>query len=112
MIVSTFRSGSLLLKTEGGGYADATRLGIDVDLTVSGPTVRARVTQAGDGLLGGRVTDFIDLQWWPVFNIADAGITVGGIALVLLGLAGDAADARARRVAPTPGASGAAEPER
>ena len=38
------RSGSLLLKT-GDGYADAARLGIDVDLTVSGPTVRARVTQ-------------------------------------------------------------------
>src|SRR6266481_2210990 len=38
------RSGSLLMKTE-DGYADATRLGIDVDLTVSGPTIRARVTQ-------------------------------------------------------------------
>jgi Ca-activated chloride channel homolog len=42
------RSGSLLLKPLGdgdSGYTDATRLGIDVDLTVSGPTVRARVTQ-------------------------------------------------------------------
>ena len=38
------RSGSLLIKTD-DGYADASRLGIDVDLTVSGPTVRARVTQ-------------------------------------------------------------------
>jgi len=38
------RSGSLLLKTD-NGYADANRLGIDVDLTVSGPTIRARVTQ-------------------------------------------------------------------
>src|SRR5258707_10655379 len=38
------RSGSLLLNTD-DGYADASRLGIDVDLTVSGPTVRARVTQ-------------------------------------------------------------------
>src|SRR3984893_13770910 len=38
------RSGLLLLKTD-DGYSDATRLGIDVDLTVSGPTVRARVTQ-------------------------------------------------------------------
>jgi Ca-activated chloride channel family protein len=38
------RSGSLLLKTD-DGYADASRLGIDVDLTVSGPTIRARVTQ-------------------------------------------------------------------
>ena len=39
------RSGSLLLKTAGEGYVDARRLGIDVDLTVSGPTIRARVTQ-------------------------------------------------------------------
>jgi len=38
------RSGSLLFKTD-DGYVDAARLGIDVDLTVSGPTVRARVTQ-------------------------------------------------------------------
>src|ERR1700716_2804265 len=42
--LSDARSGSLLLKTD-DGYADAIRLGIDVDLTVSGPTVRARVTQ-------------------------------------------------------------------
>jgi Ca-activated chloride channel family protein len=41
---SDARSGSLLLKTE-DGYADAARLGIDVDLDVSGPTIRARVTQ-------------------------------------------------------------------
>jgi Ca-activated chloride channel family protein len=41
---SEARSGSLMLKTD-DGYADAIRLGIDVDLTVSGPTVRARVTQ-------------------------------------------------------------------
>ncbi|HJZ20078.1 MAG TPA: marine proteobacterial sortase target protein, partial [Bradyrhizobium sp.] len=39
------RAGSLLLKTDGDAYTDALRLGIDVDLTVSGPTVRARVTQ-------------------------------------------------------------------
>jgi Ca-activated chloride channel family protein len=39
------RSGSLLLKTDGDGSLEAARLGIDVDLTVSGPTVRARVTQ-------------------------------------------------------------------
>jgi Ca-activated chloride channel family protein len=39
------RAGSLLIKTNGDAYTDALRLGIDVDLTVSGPTVRARVTQ-------------------------------------------------------------------
>jgi len=41
---SDAKSGSLLLKTE-DGYAEAVRLGVDVDLTVSGPTIRARVTQ-------------------------------------------------------------------
>jgi signal peptidase II len=32
---------------------------------------------------GGRVVDFIDLHWWPVFNIADASI-VTGVAIILL----------------------------
>jgi Ca-activated chloride channel homolog len=41
---SDARTGALLLKTD-DGYAEAARLGIDVDLTVSGPTIRARVTQ-------------------------------------------------------------------
>lgn len=36
----------------------------------------------GDGWLRGSVVDFIDLQWWPIFNIADVGVTVGGIWLV------------------------------
>ena len=39
------RSGTLLLK-EDGAYTEAIRLGIDVDITVSGPTLRTRVTQA------------------------------------------------------------------
>ncbi|WP_315722658.1 MULTISPECIES: marine proteobacterial sortase target protein [unclassified Bradyrhizobium] len=38
------RSGALLFKSD-GGYAEAPRLGIDVDIVVSGPTARARVTQ-------------------------------------------------------------------
>lgn len=36
----------------------------------------------GDGWLHGRVVDFIDLQWWPVFNVADSSITVGACALI------------------------------
>lgn len=38
------RSGTLLLKQD-GATTEAIRLGIDVDVTVSGPTLRARVTQ-------------------------------------------------------------------
>lgn len=32
---------------------------------------------------GGAVIDFIDFQWWPIFNVADASIVVGGLALAL-----------------------------
>ncbi|MEO5678584.1 MAG: signal peptidase II [Acidimicrobiales bacterium] len=34
----------------------------------------------------GAVVDFIDLQWWPVFNVADACIVVGGALLALSSL--------------------------
>jgi signal peptidase II len=37
----------------------------------------------GEGWLRGSVVDFIDLQWWPIFNIADIGITVGGALLIV-----------------------------
>jgi Ca-activated chloride channel family protein len=39
------RSGSLLLKSEGERFVEAPLVGTDVDLVVSGPTARARVTQ-------------------------------------------------------------------
>ncbi len=42
-----------------------------------------RVLRDGDGLLGGRVVDFVDFGWWPVFNLADAALWVGiGILLI------------------------------
>ena len=38
------------------------------------------VDRAGDGV----VTDFLDLGWWPSFNVADSAITVGALLLLLL----------------------------
>jgi signal peptidase II len=35
------------------------------------------------GSLSGRVVDFIHLHGWPVFNVADSGIVVGAVILVL-----------------------------
>jgi len=31
----------------------------------------------------GAVVDFIDLQWWPIFNVADMAIVCGAVLLVL-----------------------------
>jgi signal peptidase II len=33
--------------------------------------------------MSGAVVDFIDLQWWPIFNVADAAVVVGGILLAV-----------------------------
>lgn len=43
-----------------------------------------RIVRSGDGPLRGAVIDFFDLQWWPVFNVADMAIVLGGIALVFM----------------------------
>jgi signal peptidase II len=45
-----------------------------------------RLFRSGSGVLGGAVVDFIDLQWWPVFNVADACVVVGGILLLVSSL--------------------------
>jgi signal peptidase II len=41
-----------------------------------------------DRLRFGHVIDFIDLHWWPVFNIADSCITVGSVILFFVILRG------------------------
>jgi len=37
----------------------------------------------GDAWLRGAVVDFIDLQWWPIFNIADAAISTGAVLMIV-----------------------------
>jgi signal peptidase II len=36
------------------------------------------------GFLKGAVVDFIYTSWWPTFNVADAAVVVGGIALAIV----------------------------
>ena len=40
----------------------------------------------------GRVVDFVDLGWWPVFNVADSCIVVGVILVMILGSRSDEPD--------------------
>jgi len=45
-----------------------------------------RLFRDGEGFLGGAVIDFLEIgDWWPVFNIADAAIVVGGIVVAIYG---------------------------
>ncbi len=40
----------------------------------------------GDGFFDGSVVDFVDPQWWPVFNLADAAISVGVVTFLVFGV--------------------------
>jgi signal peptidase II len=40
----------------------------------------------GDGLLSGRVVDFLDFHVWPVFNLADSAIVIGAVLLAMGGI--------------------------
>ncbi len=59
-----------------------------------------------DRLLFGAVTDFVNLGWFPVFNVADSAITIGCILLIIFALFIDRppeeAAEQADSAAPTP----------
>lgn len=59
-------------------------IGNIVDRVVRVGEVNPFTGETAVGFMSGAVVDFIDLQWWPVFNIADAAVVCGGIALAVL----------------------------
>lgn len=42
-----------------------------------------RIFRADDGVLSGEVVDFIDVEWYAVFNVADMFVVCGCIAFVV-----------------------------
>lgn len=75
LVVSMRRAGSVLTAVAAG-------------LVIGGAVgnIADRVFRSDGGFLQGRVVDFIDFQWWPIFNVADMGVTIGGALLVLSSL--------------------------
>ena len=45
-----------------------------------------RLLRAEKGFMSGGVVDFIDFQWWPIFNIADIAVVCGAFGLMVLSL--------------------------
>jgi signal peptidase II len=43
-----------------------------------------RAFRGDAGFMHGAVVDFIDFQWWPIFNVADMGVVIGGFVVVLV----------------------------
>ena len=71
------------------GFTSRFRLGAVAAGLIAGGAVGNlldRAFRGNTGFLQGAVVDFIDLQWWPVFNIADASVSVGAGLLLLASL--------------------------
>ena len=69
-----------------GRHATRPAMAIAIGMVLGGAfgNLLDRAFRAGEGFLGGGVVDFVDLQWWPVFNLADSAIVVGAVGLFLL----------------------------
>ncbi len=68
------------------GGSVRTRLGaVALGMIVGGAlgNVLDRAFRGDAGFFQGGVVDFIDFQWWPVFNVADIGVVCGAILLVI-----------------------------
>lgn len=93
---SLFPSGGLLLAIVGGVVCVGILL-LYPRVAHGSPGVRLALGLVLGGALGnladrvrmGYVTDFIDLHWWPVFNLADSSIFIGVLLLLLYPLLRD-----------------------
>jgi len=61
-----------VLRTPGGLWSDA----------VLGLILGGTVGNGYDRLVFGTVTDFINVHFWPVFNVADSAISTGVVLLI------------------------------
>src|SRR5207253_3788215 len=63
-----------------------------------GLLIGGSVSNLFDRVRLGHVTDFLDLRFWPAFNLADSCIVVGVVILLVALVAADRDPRRSRRV--------------
>jgi signal peptidase II len=81
----------VLVLVRAGRMVSTTPMAVGLGLVLGGAAgnLLDRAFREGSGFMGGAVVDFVDLQWWPVFNLADAAIVVGGVMVALAGRRAD-----------------------
>lgn len=78
----------LVLARRNGSRLQLTAIGVIIGGALGNVVDRLlRVGELGSpihgGFMSGAVVDFIDVQFWPIFNVADMAVVVGGLVLAL-----------------------------
>ncbi len=72
-----------LLVTLRGESTPMSTIGVGLLIGGAAGNLIDRMFRGDDGFLRGAVVDFIDFQWFPIFNVADMAINVGAGLLIL-----------------------------
>ncbi|MGC9361116.1 MAG: signal peptidase II, partial [Anaerolineae bacterium] len=64
-----------------------------------------------DRVTVGYVTDFFNLRWWPIFNVADASIVVGTVMLAIYALFFDQGEIAQESASADPGDASQVSPD-
>lgn len=77
----------VLVMATTGSAAARPLVAVSLGLLVGGAlgNVADRLFRGDGGFLDGAVVDFLDVGFWPVFNLADSAITLGSILLLWAG---------------------------
>jgi len=102
----TFNSGMAFSRAKGiGPFIGVLAFCVMIGLALSSAKLGSRTARLAAGLLiggalgnvidrlfrgrawlRGSVVDFIDVQWWPIFNVADIAVSVGAVLFALTAL--------------------------
>jgi signal peptidase II len=73
----------VVFRSAGGLHSKVAQVAVGAVLGGAVGNLLDRLLREGDGFLGGGVVDFIDVQFWPVWNVADMGLTIGAVLLAM-----------------------------